>query len=138
SDGRPFYAMELCEGEPLDAFVERERSLPWQEAVKIAIQACRALEAAHDGGVVHRDIKPGNLFVTRDGLVKLLDFGVAKAENEIEPPEKEGGALAVVGAPECMAPEQVSGACDVRSDLYALGAVLYELITGRLPHVASS
>jgi eukaryotic-like serine/threonine-protein kinase len=138
SDGQPYYAMELCEGEPLDRWLEREKSMQWSRAVALGVQACRALEAAHDAGIVHRDIKPANLFTTREGALKLLDFGIAKAESEIEPAPGEGGALSVVGTPEYMAPEQITGTADVRSDLYALGAVLYELITGRLPHVAAS
>jgi eukaryotic-like serine/threonine-protein kinase len=138
SDGRPYYAMELCEGEPLDRWLDREKVMAWRKALALGIQACRALEATHDAGIVHRDIKPGNLFMTREGTLKLLDFGIAKAENEIEPAQGDGGALSVVGTPEYMAPEQITGAVDVRSDLYALGAVLYELITGRRPHVAAS
>ncbi|MCA9591999.1 MAG: serine/threonine protein kinase [Myxococcales bacterium] len=136
SDGRPFYAMELLTGESLDRFVERERTMPIKHALRVGIEACRALTVAHAAGVVHRDIKPGNLFQTKNGTVKLLDFGVAKQNNTIE---QEGGGLSLVGTLEYMAPEQARGeAGDARSDIYALGAVLYELLTGRLPHVAST
>jgi serine/threonine-protein kinase len=139
SEGRPFYAMELVAGEALDARLAREGALPWREAVSIAVKACAAVEAAHDAGLIHRDIKPGNLMLLADGGVKLLDFGVAKPESELEPSEdRDGGALVVVGTPEYMAPEQARGAADARSDVYGLAAVLYELLTGVLPHQASS
>jgi eukaryotic-like serine/threonine-protein kinase len=141
ADGRLYYAMELLEGEPLDRHLARERGMDWREATRVGIQACRALEAAHAAGVIHRDIKPANLFLTRSGSLKLLDFGVAKRVTEIERPEAESGSpgVVVIGTPEYMAPEQaVGGAADERSDIYALGAVLYELLTGRLPHVGSS
>jgi serine/threonine-protein kinase len=131
--------MELVSGEALDGRLAREGALPWREAVDIAVKACIAVEAAHEAGLVHRDIKPGNLMLLPDGEVKLLDFGVAKPESEIESSEdRDGGALVVVGTPEYMAPEQARGAADARSDVYGLAAVLYELLTGALPHQASS
>ncbi|MCB9588425.1 MAG: protein kinase [Polyangiaceae bacterium] len=135
TDGRPFYAMELLDGENLSQLLEREGTIGWRQAVRIGIQACNALSCAHSAGVVHRDIKPGNLFLLRDGTVKLLDFGVAKLGAELV---ADGGALHLVGTPEYMAPEQVRGDVDERSDVYALGAVLYQLASGRLPHVAST
>jgi eukaryotic-like serine/threonine-protein kinase len=136
SDGRPFYAMELLQGRTVDAWLARDRVIEWREAVTIGIQVCRALEAAHQAGVIHRDIKPSNLFVTRSGTVKLLDFGVATLTREGEAGPGRTRA-AITGTPEYMAPEQAAGAAaDERSDLYALGAVLYEMVTGRLPHVA--
>ncbi len=137
-DGRPFYAMELLEGEALDASLERRRVLPWRLAVKYGIQACDALGAAHAAGVVHCDIKPANLFVTKDGTVKLLDFGVATCSNRIEANQKESHAR-IIGTPEYMSPEQANGKKpDARSDIYAVGAVLYELCTGTLPHPEST
>jgi serine/threonine-protein kinase len=138
ADGRAFYAMELLEGETLAELLEREKGMDWREAVQLAIHACRALAAAHAAGVVHRDIKPANLFITVDGTLKLLDFGVARAGAEPdEAPDATPSGLSLVGTPEYMAPEQVSGApIDPRSDLWSLGAVLYELVTGRLPHAA--
>ncbi len=140
ADGRPFYAMELLHGEALDRYLVREKGMDWREAMRVGIQACRALEAAHRAGVIHRDIKPGNLFLTRNGAVKLLDFGVAKRAAEVEKSDSQSSpGVMIVGTPEYMAPEQAAGgAADERSDIYALGVVLYELVTGRLPHVASS
>lgn len=136
-DGRIFLAMELLAGEPLDRRMKREGALPWRDAVSLAIQACRALEAAHDAGVVHRDLKPANLFVTEGGTLKLLDFGVAMALSEVGDglgkPRPQGG-FAIFGTPEYMAPEQVAGeTVDGRCDVYALGCVLYELVTGTPP-----
>jgi serine/threonine-protein kinase len=140
SDGRPFYAMEYVEGETLEQRIDRRGALPVTEAVEIGIGACRAIEAAHAAGLVHRDVKPGNLMLTSDGGVKLLDFGVAKPESEVSAPphQGDGGAFVVVGTPEYMAPEQARGTADPRSDVYALGAVIYEIVTGALPYEAPS
>lgn len=138
ADGRPFYAMELLEGETLDRHVERERGMDWREAVRIAAETLSALETAHAAGLVHRDIKPGNLFLTRDGKLKLLDFGVVQVEKECDA-AKDVEAITLVGTLEYMAPEQATGeTVDERADLYAVGAVLYELVTGRRPHVAET
>jgi serine/threonine-protein kinase len=138
ADGRPFYAMELLEGETLERYLERERGMDWREATRICTETLAALETAHSAGLVHRDIKPGNLFITRDGKLKLLDFGVVQMEKETEG-AKDAEAIALVGTVEYMAPEQAAGeAVDERADLYAVGAVLYELVTGRRPHVAET
>ena len=134
-DGRPFYAMELLSGESLDQKIEREKGMDYREAIAIGVQACRALETAHLASVIHRDIKPANLFLSADGKLKLLDFGVAKAAFNVE---SDGEGLSIVGTPEYMAPEQARGEADQRSDLYALGVVLFELLSGRLPHEAES
>jgi len=134
-DGRPFYAMELLSGESLDKKIEREKGMDYREAVAIGVQACRALESAHAASVVHRDIKPANLFLSEGGKLKLLDFGVAKAAFNVE---SDGEGLSIVGTPEYMAPEQAGGEADPRSDLYALGVVLFELLSGRLPHEGDS
>ncbi|MEO8901527.1 MAG: protein kinase [Polyangiaceae bacterium] len=134
-DGRPFYAMELLTGESLDKKLERERGMDYREAIAIGLQACNALETAHAASVIHRDIKPANLFLTTSGKLKLLDFGVAKAAFNVE---TDGEGLQIVGTPEYMAPEQARGQADERSDIYALGVVLFELLSGRLPHEAES
>jgi serine/threonine protein kinase len=137
SDGRPYYAMEYLEGETLADRLARQGRLPWTEAVGLCIQACQALETAHALGVIHRDIKPQNLFITHEGVVKLLDFGIT--QTDVEPEQSSHESLSLVGTPEYMAPEQIgSGSVDTRADIYALGSVLYELITGVLPHVGAN
>jgi dipeptidyl aminopeptidase/acylaminoacyl peptidase len=137
-DGSPFVVMELLEGETLRERLGRG-PLPWRKAVEHASAIARALAAAHEKGIVHRDLKPENLFLTRDGRIKVLDFGLAKL---VRP---EGPALtghdtlsialtesrSILGTAGYMSPEQVRGqATDPRTDLFALGAVLYEMLTG--------
>jgi serine/threonine-protein kinase len=140
-DGRVFLVMELLEGQTLDMHADlggAGKGLPWREATRLAIQVARALEAAHDAGLVHRDLKPQNLFLTRDGELKLLDFGVAMALADTTESDKRQKGFAVFGTPEYMAPEQVAGEpVDARCDLYALGCVLYELVTGVRPFQGS-
>jgi serine/threonine protein kinase len=131
---RAYCVMELLEGKTLGALF-RERSLDVARTVEIGLQVCEALEAAHTTGVVHRDVKPDNIFVVaRKGKdwVKLLDFGIAKLIRV--GPEMSRTPATVIGTPHYMAPEQNSGApVDGRTDLYALGVVLYELLAGRRP-----
>ena len=137
ADGRPFFVMERLLGETLEKYLERKRGMDFREACQLGLQALSALEAAHDRGLVHRDIKLQNLFLTEDGVLKLLDFGVAKATSEVL--DAEEGTLHVVGTPETMSPEQARGQSgDARSDIYSLGAVLYELVTGHPTHQAES
>jgi serine/threonine protein kinase len=138
-DGRVFLVMELLDGKTLDSHVgDSGAALPWREATMLAIQVARALEAAHDAGLVHRDLKPQNLFLTGDGELKLLDFGVAMALADTMDTEKRQKGFAVFGTPEYMAPEQVAGEpVDARCDLYSLGCVLYELVTGSRPFEGS-
>ena len=135
-DGRPYYAMEYLIGESLERKLSKDGELPFREACWMALQVARALEAAHGAGVVHRDVKPGNVLVTSAGVVKLFDFGLSGESGVAQGADSE--ALHVVGTPEYMAPEQAQGSSDPRSDIYALGAVLYELITGYQPHVAKN
>ncbi|MBX3187544.1 MAG: protein kinase [Labilithrix sp.] len=136
-DGRVFLAMELLAGQTLD--IHAEKGLGWREAIHLAVQATQALEAAHEAGVVHRDLKPQNLFLTEEGELKLLDFGVAMALAETGQGEgRKQKGFAVFGTPEYMAPEQVAGeTVDARCDVYALGCVLYELVTGTRPFEGS-
>jgi hypothetical protein len=137
-EGAPYLVTELLEGETL-----RERlqtgAIPVRKAAEHALQVARGLAAAHDKGIVHRDLKPENLFLTKDGIVKILDFGLARqtvmgAEEGTESPTlaKDTAPGVVVGTVGYMSPEQVRGeAADHRSDVFALGAVLYEMLTGR-------
>jgi serine/threonine-protein kinase len=132
-DGRVFLAMELLAGETLDKRMKRLGGMDWREAARLGIEVCVALDVAHRAGLVHRDLKPANLFLTQSGGIKLLDFGVAMALADVaaDASEKRQKGFAVFGTPEYMAPEQVAGeAVDARCDVYALGAVLYELATG--------
>lgn len=127
-DGRAFIAMEFIEGETLDAMLARTGKLPVVEALRVAMQALAALEAAHSRQIIHRDVKPSNLMRANSGLVKLMDFGLARSI-------AQGAKSSVVaGTPAYMPPEQFVGDhVDHRADLFALGASLYELITGELP-----
>ncbi len=140
-DGRPFIAMELVEGETLEAILSR-REITIEEVVAIAIQVASALDTAHSRGIVHRDIKPGNIFISGGHAVKVVDFGIAKCPTEVAPaPVVAAGdgqatpALSTtVGTPRYMAPEQLEGhAADARSDIFSFGVTLYEMITRRRP-----
>ncbi len=127
-DGQPFIAMALYQGETLKERLRRGPLLP-AEAVDVAIQMARGLGAAHERGILHRDVKPGNVMLTGEGTVKLLDFGLAKmADVGVTRPGTTPGTLAY------MSPEQVQGeALDRRTDLWSLGVVLYEMLTGERP-----
>ncbi len=133
---RPFMAMELVEGKPLSTFA-RERSLPVRERLTLLAGVCDAVDHAHKRGVIHRDLKPGNILVTADGQPKVLDFGIARltaADGAIATVATNVGQI--IGTLGYMSPEQFSGdpqAIDARSDVYALGVMLYELLAGRLP-----
>ncbi|MGA9752525.1 MAG: serine/threonine-protein kinase [Acidobacteriota bacterium] len=140
-DGTPYIVTELLEGESL-----RQRlnggPIPPAKAVELGIQIAQGLAAAHEKGIIHRDLKPENLFITKDGRVKILDFGLARLASPAgegvvpdsqaptaEAPTREG---TVLGTPGYMAPEQVRGlAVDHRADIFALGCALYEMLAGR-------
>jgi len=137
--GVAFAVMELLDGEPLDRFLARERP-SWRRTIPIAVALTEGLAAAHARGIVHRDLKPANVFVTRDGLVKILDFGLAKqnrcraATLTRSAPAAETEPGVVLGTIGYMAPEQVKGEpADGRSDIFSLGCVLYEMLAGRPP-----
>ena len=141
-DGVAYLVMELLQGEPLSNLEKRDRTLPVPTACEYTLQILQALEAAHSLGVVHRDLKPDNVFVTFEGgkpVIKLIDFGIAKLKRA------EGAAAAghknltvagmMMGTPEYMAPEQAYSATDVdaRADLYSVGVMLYEMLSGQTP-----
>ncbi|WP_224058281.1 serine/threonine-protein kinase [Streptomyces kanamyceticus] len=131
----PFLVMELLRGEALDALVRRGPvSLP--DAARWGAQICDALADAHEAGVLHRDIKPSNVLITATGRVKVLDFGIARAADPYATANRLTQTGFIVGTPPYMAPEQARGFPESRSDLYALGCLLFELITGRLPFQA--
>jgi dipeptidyl aminopeptidase/acylaminoacyl peptidase len=132
-----YLVTELLEGRTLDEHMG-QRPLSSERALEIAVQVARGLAAAHDRGIVHRDLKPANLFVTRDGVVKILDFGLAKsipvelARDSTLTAGAHTESGAVLGTAGYMSPEQVRGlSADTRSDLFAFGAILYEMLAGR-------
>jgi serine/threonine protein kinase len=137
-DGRPFIIMEYLDGAPLSAIVERTGPLPLGSLARLIAEVLDALGAAHGKGVVHRDLKPDNVFVTPAGRPKVLDFGIAKLHQTFGPgTATQTGSL--LGTPHYMAPEQALGrAVDPRTDLYAVGVILFECATGRRPFEASS
>ena len=135
-DGLYFITMEFVEGQSLKHLIQSRGSLPVNVALTVGKQLCRALEVAHEQGVIHRDIKPQNLIVEPSGTLKVMDFGIARLAKRTEGMTQAGMA---VGTPEYMAPEQLLGSdVDFRADLYATGAVLFESVTGRTPFVADS
>ena len=142
-DGLIYLAMEFIEGEPLTDLLERDGALPVPRAVSIFLQTADALHAAHDLGIVHRDLKPDNIMLTKrktgGEIVKVVDFGIAKAVGGDEAGQKVTKTGLVVGTPEFMSPEQLSGdAVDGRSDLYSLALVFYRMLSGKLPFEATT
>ena len=129
---RLYLAMEHVDGELLRDRLRRERRLPIDTAVGLAIQIADALSYLHEHGVVHRDLKPENIMVTPDGRVKLIDFGIALDTTLRK--MTWAGLSETVGTPDYMAPEQVKGKRgDARTDIYSLGVILYEMLTGETP-----
>lgn len=132
-DGQHFLVMEYIDGRPLRAALEGG-PLSSQRVVEIGIQAAKALASAHTSGVIHRDVKPANLMLTEDSRVKLTDFGIATAVRGRKLPQAASGAPTPAGTLGYMSPEQARGEpVDARSDLFSLGAVLYEMAVGRRP-----
>ncbi len=129
ADGIPFIAMEFLEGESLEKIISARKDLPVVKKLNIVIQACKGLHYAHQHGIVHRDVKPANIVVLNDGLVKIVDFGIARIG---------GGSMTrtgmVMGTPMFMSPEQVLGqTVDARSDIFSVGVILYEFLTYKNP-----
>jgi serine/threonine-protein kinase len=143
TDGSVYLAMEVLDGEPLDARLDRLGQLPVAAALRILRQVATTLAAAHAAGIIHRDIKPANIFLVRDAEVaggeraKLLDFGIAKLAPATSTIETGTGAM--MGTPTYMSPEQCRGAgqVDARTDIYSCGCVLFELLAGNPPFVAT-
>jgi serine/threonine protein kinase len=146
-EASPYLVSELLEGETLRALLSRGR-LSVKRAVGFALQIAQGLAAAHERGIVHRDLKPENLFVTRDGRVKILDFGLAKLTHDerTSPPDLAGstatsqtGPGVVLGTMGYLSPEQLRGhPADARSDIFSFGAVLYEMLAGRRAFTGAS
>ncbi len=139
ADGRPYIVMEYLDGSPLSELIAERGALPVRSTLYLALDVLSALSAAHAVGVVHRDIKPDNLFVTPTGRVKLLDFGIAKLRPTLGEASHRTRTGALLGTPYYMSPEQALGReADARSDVYSFGIVLYQMLTGRLPFVSEN
>src|SRR5437588_8103168 len=128
-EATPYLVMEFLEGESLDALIRCGRAISLEEKLNIVIQACNALAYAHEQEIVHRDIKPGNIMLLKDGTVKIVDFGIARiSDNSMT---KTGQ---IVGTINYMSPEQFNGhVVDGRSDIFSAGVLFYEFLTGVLP-----
>ncbi len=143
SEGQPYLVMEMLTGQSLDRLLESGQKLDVRAALSIAIQVAGALGAAHSAGIVHRDLKPANIFLLDAGdelFVKLLDFGISKRADEVTTGRKLTLEFDILGTPDYMAPEQATGRTalvDHRGDQYALGVILFEMLTGRVPFQAT-
>jgi serine/threonine protein kinase len=132
-DGRLYMVMELLDGETLGDYLKRVGKLPLERGLDLMMQVCEGLAVAHAHAIVHRDVKPGNLFVLRDGGLKILDFGVARLANS-----NMTASGFIVGTPDFMSPEQARGKeIDQRSDVFSAGAVFYYMLSGRKPFAAN-
>lgn len=130
---RMYIAMEYVDGVSLRALLRDHRPLPTEKALDLARQICEALVYMHGQGVVHRDIKPENILVTAEGQIKIMDFGIALDESARR--LTWSGLSSTIGTPDYMAPEQVSGRRgDFRTDIYSLGVIMFEMLTGYLPY----
>lgn len=132
----PFIAMEFVEGDTLDKVLSSRQRMGWEDVIVYTKQLCDALQYAHEKGIIHRDLKPSNLMITRDGVLKLTDFGIAKDTDVTA----LTGQNSTIGTAAYMSPEQCKGDRNLtnKSDLYSLGVVLYELLTGKKPFVAEN
>jgi hypothetical protein len=144
-DGRPFIVMELLAGETLEAHLEREGHLPAFRVAAVVAQVAQALDLAHRAGVVHRDLSSANIFLARnpeggEAIPKILDFGVSKTTDSADFEQRVTHHGALLGCPEYMSPEQACGAegVDLRTDIWALGVLAYQCLTGALPFQANN
>jgi len=134
SDGLEYIVMELIDGITLKQYMSKKGVLSWKEALHFSVQICKALSHAHDRGIIHRDIKPQNIMILKDGSIKVADFGIAELQSDLSDSSDQA-----VGSVHYMAPEQAKGAvADSRSDIYSLGVVMYEMLTGTLPYTGST
>lgn len=134
NDNVEYIVMELVDGITLKQYIERKGVVAWKEVVHFTKQISKALAHAHERGIIHRDIKPQNIMLLRDGTIKVGDFGIAALENEVY--ENNGKAI---GSIHYIAPEQARGECpDARSDIYSLGVMMYEMLTGGLPFTGNT
>ena len=135
AEGLKFITMEFIEGKDLSSLIREKGRLSFEECADIMSQTCTALDAAHTEGVVHRDLKPQNIMVDKHGRVIVMDFGIARTV-------EQGGMTntgALIGTPDYMSPEQVMGEkVDVRSDLFTMGIIFYQLLVGQLPYKADT
>jgi len=136
-DGKPFLVMPLLPGGTLKEVIKLGR-MPWQKVVVLLAPIAHALDYAHRQNIVHRDIKPSNILITEVGAPMLSDFGVAKVLSDSDETHELTATGMGVGTPEYMAPEQFLGLADERADIYALGVVMYEMVTGRKPYIADT
>jgi serine/threonine-protein kinase len=142
-NGQPYIVMDLLEGEPLDAWVKREAPAPFKKVAPILDEVLGALHAAHLVGVIHRDLKPGNIFFESHpearSHVKIIDFGLARQADRAGGSVRPTNPGTLIGTPAFMAPEQVLGTkVYPATDLYAVGGIAYQMLTGRIPHEAPS
>ena len=134
SDDVEYIVMELVDGITLKQYLQKAGALSPSEVLSFTSQIAKALDHAHDKGIIHRDIKPQNIMLLKDGMIKVADFGIASLQNDIEDSSDE-----TVGSVHYIAPEQARGAApDARSDIYSLGIVMYEMLTGKLPYIGNS
>ena len=130
-----YIVMEYVEGQTLKEYIDKNGMLSWQQTVNYSIQICKALESAHKHGIIHRDIKPQNIIITNDGILKVTDFGIARAASSETVKMDES----TMGSVHYFSPEQARGGyTDAKSDIYSLGVVMYEMITGHLPYDGDS
>jgi serine/threonine protein kinase len=133
AEGHLYFVMECIDGTDLAHLLRAQRLEP-DQALELTVQLCEALHYAHSQGVVHRDIKPANVLITRDGRAKLADFGLARPMSSAR--TQLTASQMIMGTPDYMAPEQWQGQADHRADIYALGVMLYEMLTGTRPQGA--
>lgn len=130
-NGMHYIVMEYIEGETLKEYIDRIGVLPWREAANYSIQICEGIEEAHNNSVIHRDIKPQNIIMTSDGVLKVTDFGIARASTQATMTMANNNTI---GTAHYLSPEQARGGyTDERTDIYSMGVVMYEMLTGQLP-----